>query len=168
MKKNFIILIGSDGAGKSTVAQELQKVLGYPVEHHGSVKSYEDGKHEYFSNIEKINYSVIKDRFHEGEQVYAPIYRGYTADYFPELEKALLHKFSPLLVQIQPPFEVILKRIEERGEDFVKPEHFRYAYDKIDEIYENSNLPKMKIDSDYFSASVIAEIIVYKMFGLQL
>jgi thymidylate kinase len=146
-KLDFVILIGSDGAGKSTIAEGLSKILGYPVEHHGPVKSYEDGIKEYFNCITNTDYSVIKDRFHEGEAIYAPLYRGYIADYFPALEERLKEKFNVLLVKLEPPFETILKRIEERGEDFVKPEHFKYCYDKINEIYEESTLPKITIDT---------------------
>ena len=68
-KPDFIILIGSDGAGKSTIAERLHEVLGYPVEHHGPVKSYEEGRKEYFDDVKNINYPVIKDRFFEGEKI---------------------------------------------------------------------------------------------------
>ncbi|HLO11555.1 MAG TPA: AAA family ATPase [Pseudoneobacillus sp.] len=153
MKKNdFIILIGSDGSGKTTIAEELSKILGYPVEHHGPVKSHEAGYREYFNCIRTTDYSVIKDRFHEGEKIFAPIYRGYEAEYFPELEKELISKFNPLLVMIYAPFNVILQRLEERGEDFVKPEHFKYCYEKVQDIFNESTLPKMMVNTEYKSA----------------
>lgn len=151
MKKDFIILMGSDGAGKSTIAEGLSDTLGYPVEHHGPVKSYQEGKDEYFSSILNTNYSVIKDRFHEGEKIFAPIYRKYEADYFGELEYLLKLKFNPLLVLIRPPYWVIEQRLKERGEDFVKQEHWKYAYIKVNEIYQQSNLPKITIDSHQYS-----------------
>jgi thymidylate kinase len=152
MKNDFIILIGSDGSGKSTIAEALSNELGYPVEHHGPVKSYQEGKDEYFKNILDIEYSVIKDRFHEGEKIYAPIYRGYEADYFGELEYLLQLKFNPLLVLIRPPFKVIEQRLEERGEDFVKQEHWFYCYLKLNDIYNQSNLPKITIDTSVYTA----------------
>jgi thymidylate kinase len=148
LKNNFIILIGSDGAGKSTIANALSEKTGFPIEHHGPVKSYIDGKLEYLNSIKDNDYSVIKDRFFEGERVYAPLYRGYEADYFPYLERILIEKFNVLLVHLQPPFETIIKRIAERGEDFVKPEHFHYCYNKIEEIYKDSTLPKITINTD--------------------
>jgi thymidylate kinase len=147
MKKDFIILMGSDGSGKSTIAEGLSNILGYPVEHHGPVKSYNEGFLEYFNCIKNTDYSVIKDRFHEGERVYAPLYRGYEAAYFPELERELIKKFNVLLVLLQPPLQVILDRIAIRGEDFVKPEHIEYCYDKITEIFNDSTLPKIVIDT---------------------
>lgn len=160
MKNKFIILIGSDGAGKSTIAKGLNQYFGYPVEHHGPVKSHEEGYKEYFGDVERINYSVIKDRFHEGERIYAPLYRGYEAQYFPELEKEIMKKFDPLLVLLQPPLQTVLDRIAVRGEDFVKPEHIEYCYDKITEIFNDSILPKIVIDtSRNHSADNVKKIV---------
>jgi thymidylate kinase len=151
-KQNFIILMGSDGAGKSTLAQGLNDILGYPVEHHGPVKSHSEGYNEYFNDVKRINYSVIKDRFYEGERIFAPLYRGYEATYFPELEKKINEKFNPLLVMVRPSFETILKRLNERGEDFVQPEHFAHCYDKVTEIFNDSLLPKIIVDTERFTA----------------
>jgi len=160
MKNNFIILIGSDGAGKSTIAEELNKALGYPVEHHGSVKSYFEGKQEYFNSIYNTNHSVIKDRFHEGEKIFAPLYRDYEADYFDELERELKYKFNPLLVLINAPFNTILERIYIRGEYYVRPEHFEYCYNKVIDIFNESTLPKMMIDTTMFTPSENVEKII--------
>lgn len=159
-KQDFIILIGSDGAGKSTIAEELNKALGYPVEHHGSVKSYFDGKQEYFNSIYNTNYSVIKDRFHEGEKIFAPLYRGYEADYFDELERELKYRFNVLLVLVNAPFITILNRISVRGEDYVKPEHIEYCYNKVTDIFNESTLPKMMIDTTMFTPSENVEKII--------
>lgn len=163
MKNNFIILIGSDGAGKSTIAECLNRAIGYPIEHHGSVKSYEQGLTEYFSSIKNINYSVIKDRFHEGEKIFAPLYRGYEADYFDELERELKYKFNPLLVLINAPFNTILERIYIRGEDYVKPEHFEYCYNKVIDIFNESNLPKMMVDTTMFKPHENVEKIIQRL-----
>jgi len=152
MKKDFIILMGSDGAGKSTIAEGLSEILGYPVEHHGPVKSHEEGFNEYFNCVKETNYSVIKDRFYEGERIFAPLYRGYEASYFPYLEQELIEKFNVILVLVYAPFPVIEKRLEERGEDFVRPEHFRYCFDKVVEIFNDSILPKMIIDTSLDTA----------------
>lgn len=146
-KPNFIILEGSDGSGKSTIAELLSKQLNYPIEHHGPVKSLEEGYNEYFNCVNNTNYSVVKDRFYFGEKVFAPLYRGYEADYFPKLEKALMEKFNVILVLVYAPFHVIEKRLEERGEDFVQPEHIRHCYDKVIEIFKDSSLPKVVIDT---------------------
>lgn len=148
MKNDFIILVGSDGAGKSTIAEGLSNVLDYPVEHHGPVKNYEEGKKEYFDCVENTNYSVIKDRFYEGEKIYAPIYRNYNgSDYFAELEEKLKEKFNVLLVLVEPPFEIVEQRLLERGEDFIKREDWHYAYCAMRDFFYDSSLPKVRIST---------------------
>lgn len=164
-KHDFIILIGSDGAGKTTTAKELSSLLSYPVEHHGPVKSYQEGYNEYFNSIRNTDYSVIKDRFHEGERIFAPLYRHYEATYFPELEKALMEKFNTTLVLVHAPFNVIVKRLEERGEDFVKPEHFEYAYDKVIDIFNESNLIKMIVDTEKYTVEQNVKKIVKRVYS---
>lgn len=163
MKNDFIILMGSDGSGKSTIAKRLSEIFSYPVEHHGPVKSHEEGYKEYFNCIKNTDYPVIKDRFHEGERIYAPLYRGYEADYFPELEDKLLEKFKPLIVLLQPPLQTVLDRIAVRGEDFVRPEHIEYCYDKITEIFNDSKLPKMVIDTSRLTVEQNVEKIIKKV-----
>lgn len=150
-KPNFILLIGSDGSGKSTIAAGLNKILGYEVHHFGPPKDYEDGRQQYFSFIEKTNTNVVCDRFHEGEAIFAPIYRGYTADYFDELEQKLVEKFNVLLVLVRAPYYIIEERLIKRGEDFVKQEDWGRAYDAVNSVYHNSNLPKVIIDTDKFT-----------------
>ena len=146
-KKRFIQIIGSDGAGKSTIARSLQNVLGYEVKHFGPVKSYKEGRDEYFHFVRDLDTNIITDRFFEGEVIYAPIYRGYRADYIPVLEMFMNKFFNPLLILCDPGYDVIVERLNERGEDFVKPEHYKQCYDGLQRVYDNSFLPKMIIDT---------------------
>lgn len=163
MKKDFIILIGSDGSGKSTLARGLSDTLGYPVEHHGPVKNHEEGYNEYFNCIRDTDYSVIKDRFHEGEAIFAPLYRGYEANYFPELEQELKYKFNPLLVLVHAPYDKVVDRIFERGEDFVKPQHLKRCYDKVVDIFNESSLPKIMVDTYHNSPEKNIKTIVKRI-----
>lgn len=159
-KKNFIWLIGSDGSGKSTLAEALNNEFGYKIHHFGPVKTYEEGKETYFNFIENTNESVICDRFSEGEAIFAPLYRGYDGShYFEELENKLMEKFNVLLVLAYSPFEIIEQRIEARGEDFVKPEHLKYCFDKVKEIYLDSNLPKIVAPTYVYSPEELVELI---------
>lgn len=163
MKNKFVILMGSDGAGKSTIAQSLNEKLGYEVHHFGPPKNHEDGFYQYTNFIINNDKDVICDRFHEGERIFAPLYRGYEAEYFPDLERTLMKKFDVTLVLIHAPFNVIEHRLQERGEDFVKPEHFDYCYDKVVEIFNDSELPKMIIDTSRFSINENVEKIINKI-----
>jgi thymidylate kinase len=147
-KKKMIILFGSDGSGKTTIANTLSYITGYKIKHFGPAKSLEDGKQEYFSFARDNNEDIILDRFYEGERIYAPLYRGYSADYFRELEKELMEKYEVLLVLVYAPYNIIEKRLNERGEDFVAKEHFRTCYNAVTQEFNDSILPKMMIDTN--------------------
>ena len=148
MKKDFIIIMGSDGSGKTTIARGLSESLGYEVRHCGPPKDKQDGFNQYFNFIKDNNENVIFDRFHEGEAIFAPLYRGYDgSDYFPYLEEQLKEKFNPLLVLAYAPYDIIVERLNTRGEDFVRPEHFKVAYDKATDVFNKSSLPKMIINT---------------------
>ena len=147
-KKKLIILEGSDGSGKSTIAARLEKETGFKLEHHGPVSSYLEGKMQYFHEAYRINESTIKDRFYFGEAIFAPLYRGYDgSEYFESLEDLLMERFDVLLVLVTAPYEIIIQRINERGEDFVEPEHFKICYDKAREVFNKSKLPKIIVDT---------------------
>lgn len=104
---NFIIE-AVDRLGKSTLVQNIQQLLGYhTVIHYEKPKPleyYNDtfggimntlpplGKYQYHSfsqGFDMLRYSdrIIFDRFHLGEIVYSPRYRGYDGNYVFELEK---------------------------------------------------------------------------------
>lgn len=160
MKNKFIWVIGSDGSGKTTIVNNLSKELNIETKHFGPEKSLESGKNRYFNFIKELENNIIVDRFSEGEAIFAPLYRGYDgSEYFNELEKEIKNKFDAILILALPPFEVVKKRLYERGEDFVKEEHFKYCYDKIIEIFNNSSLKKIIIDTDTNNEEKCIEII---------
>lgn len=152
MKKKMIIFCGADGSGKTTLAGEISRLTGFPVEHHGPVHTYLEGKMQYFHDVYKNDYSVIKDRFYEGEVIFAPLYRGYEADYIEELEDLIIEKFDPLLIYVHAPFDVLVKRCKERGEDFIKNDaDMFYFYELTNKFFNMSKLPKIMINSDDFT-----------------
>ena len=134
-----------DGAGKSTTAKLLAEKLNLPIEHHGPVKSLEEGKNEYFNFVNGPKYSVIKDRFAMGEVTYSQIYRNYKADYMKELEEALMEKYDAHLFFITGDADFLQKRLEKRGEDFLQIEDLQHISDLCNEYYEDSILPKTKL-----------------------
>lgn len=144
-KPKLIIFEGIDGAGKSTLAKEIGKILNLPIEHHGPVKNKEEGKKEYFDFLKKCNYSVIKDRFMMGEETYSIVYRGYKADYMEELENKLKQKFDVYLIFIDANKNLIEKRLKERGEDFLNLKDISKISKLCNEYYEKSSLNKIKI-----------------------
>ena len=146
----LICISGMDCTGKSTLCNLLSKKLqNCPVIHFDKPKNKEDGKQQYFNFLQKydfINQDIICDRFHDGEHVYAPIYRGYESDYLQELEIEL-KKIPFLFINTTANLEVIKQRINNRGEDFVQEEHYQLILDKFNEFLNKQSMPYIKIDT---------------------
>lgn len=142
---------GCDGVGKSTIVEALSKATGWDNLHFNKPKDMEDGKQQYFNFAEKMNNDpskeIICDRLHEGEWVYAPLYRGYKADYMREFEREIIKKHNFLLVYVKASLETIIERTRKRGEDFVKEEHFQTVLDLFEDYMNEQALPYIEIDT---------------------
>lgn len=148
---SILAVTGCDGVGKSTLVTELSKALGYETKHFDKPKDMEDGKKQYFEFAKDMNNdpskNIICDRLHEGEWVYAPLYRGYTADYMREFEREIVKKHNYLQVYVKAELDTIIERTRKRGEDFVKEEHFKTVLDYFDKYMNEMALPYIEIDT---------------------
>lgn len=141
-------LSGMDCTLKTTLCGLLSKQLDCKVVHFDKPKDLLDGKKQYFdflSNLE-INEDVICDRFHDGEHIYAPIYRGYESDYLQEFE-AELRKYPYLFVNTKASLDVIKERIKNRGEDFVKEEHYSTVLNLFNRFVNIQSMPYIIVDT---------------------
>ena len=103
-KYDVFIIEGIDRLGKDTLIKNIQNELGYHFVIHYSkpekLKYYNDSLQEYqlasfengFALIENCGVGIylnplIFNRFHLGECVYAPLYRGYDGKYVFQLEE---------------------------------------------------------------------------------
>lgn len=125
----IIILEGVDGSGKSTLADKLAvagEAAGYKVikEHRGPIQS--TIVDEYVRPLFDVAHDelLIADRWHVGELIYGPLYRGVSLAK-PHLEaiEGLLDMLHGVRVIVTAPLPVIRTRLEARGEDYLKPEH---------------------------------------------
>lgn len=138
---------GCDASGKSTHVKELSKILQYNWIHFDKPKDLEDGKNQYFNFLNNLNENIICDRLHDGEWVYAPIFRGYKGNYLKEFEQRLVQKFNYLFIYVKAELETIKERARKRGEDFVKEKHFKTVLDYFDQYLEEQSLPFIIIDT---------------------
>jgi thymidylate kinase len=140
----MIIIEGVDGSGKSTLAQKLAEASPLPVrmEHRGvPEKSIED---EYLAPLLKVGDDelVIADRWHVGETIYGPLYRGNSELLNrPSLNRVIegvLDDIGTVRVILSPPLRTVKKRLKDRGEDYLLPEHVKLVHGQY-EAYANKN-----------------------------
>jgi uracil-DNA glycosylase family 4 len=147
------VISGMDGVGKSTIAQNVCEKLNGEITHFSNPKDMKDGKTQYFNfldNIENLSKLYVCDRFHDGEWVYAPIYRNYIANYMDEIENKIIQDNNYLFLYIKAEFDTILERIRVRGEDFVKPEHFKTVIKNFETNFLlEQKLPFITINTTY-------------------
>lgn len=145
----LIIIEGVDGSGKSTLASKLAQLLGEDrpttLLHRGPLKA--DPITEYITPIEEYRPSsgrhVICDRWHVGEDIYGPLYRGeskMTTAMRIHVEKTVSAR-GGVLVLMTSPLTTLHQRWADRGEDFLKPEHAVHVMDRYYELIYASTIP---------------------------
>lgn len=162
----IICLDGVDGAGKSTLANRLTKEIQkrYPNDtvinlHATQIKSdvYTEYATPLMNYIPGSGIHYILDRWHIGENIYGPLYRGKSA--FDKVSyrwiELFLASIGMRLWNVTQTLEVLQQRLNTRGEDFLQPNHIAevkmsYRYKMLqsavfaDEISPNSeNLNKL-------------------------
>lgn len=143
----IIHITGQNGAGKTTLCNKLAKKLKLNVVHYDKVKTMEEGKKQYFDFLNNYNNEdIILDRFYDGEWVYAPIYRNYEGNYLNEIEDKIKN-FNYILILTTCDINEITKRLDIRGEDYLKPEHYQLEYDKYIEFINKQSLPYIILDT---------------------
>lgn len=154
MKNKIIFISGIDCSGKSTLAKTLSKKLNCKIVHFDKPANKEIGKKQYYSFLENNKEEiVICDRFHEGEVVYAPLYRGYNSyDYLTDFEEKLLEKFEVKHIHMTAYKRDIIKRFEERGEDFISVKNIDYILWNYYEYIKTTKLETIILNSSNSSS----------------
>lgn len=144
----IIHISGMDATGKSTICNLLSNEFNCDIQHFDKPKDLEDGKKQYFEFLQNIdiNKDIICDRYHDGEHIYAPLYRGYESNYLKEFESEL-RKYPYLFINTTADLKVIFERISKRGEDFVKEEHYQTVLDLFERYIEKQSMPYIKINT---------------------
>jgi len=156
-----IIVEGVDKAGKSTFIRMLHndlvnKGIAAPTIRHFDKPNLSFSKNhqidvqrfDYFWTVENSfsHYTelskqvLICDRFHLGEMVYPPLYRGYHVDYQHRLENMMPK--NTILVLLSAHHNLIKDRFE--GEDYLKGNDIRKCIKLFDRAYQRSIIP-MKV-----------------------
>lgn len=112
-----VILEGLDAAGKTTLAEKLEKKYGMTTLH-----STAKTRNDLYYHIDLLDYreNTVFDRFHVGEWVYPEVYdrpTKLTKEDFNTIEKRIIDNNEMFIVFITSDMDIINKRLIERGED---------------------------------------------------
>lgn len=145
----IICLTGPNGAGKSTIADKLTQILSCKYKHFDKVATLEEGRNEYFNFLRMLQDDdfYIIDRFYECEDVYPRLYRGYKLNYLADIENEIIKNHKFMFVYVTAELQTIIDRINIRGEDYVKPEHFGDERKLFDDFFIRQHLPYINIDT---------------------
>lgn len=126
----LIVLEGCDGAGKSSLAEALLTYTGGVIVHKGpptedAFSEYMDIPYPYMGA--EIGDIVILDRWHLGEMIYGPKYRGVsqiTMEQARDIDR-VLDIYGAIKLHLDAPDDILEARAFERGEDFIKAEDIK-------------------------------------------
>lgn len=176
VNKMNIIIEGCDKSGKSTIIEALKnKVPGMvSVKLMTKPRTKEEADREYIQDVYKkmrsisrtTNLPVLFDRFYLSEVVYS-FKRGYEAmddPFFKEFDRSLKEDTILVLLEVDP--ELIAKRFKKDREDFAKEEEIELIQKRYRTVFEQSELPKIKIDPTDRLEEAVEEIM--KFYGEQL
>lgn len=145
----IIVLEGSDCSGKSTVAHNLAQVFCHPQNevtkmHFGQPDMEVDPVTTYVNPVEswlgkthrQPNDVLIIDRYHIGELVYGPILRD--GNRMTTAEKETIDQFlldiNAVKFHVRPAVEIVIDRMEQRGEKLLTPRQVLTAYYHFDQL----------------------------------
>ncbi|MNB69349.1 SPBc2 prophage-derived uncharacterized protein YorR [compost metagenome] len=125
----LIILEGPDGAGKTTLAQQLSMSTGYPVQHRSKPKTEEE-KQQMFLEYEQMCMSrenIIVDRCWYSEMVYGKVMRDQSyisQDQMLALERNIMMiGGGGIIVHCTDKVDTLWDRLKDRGEDYITDIH---------------------------------------------
>lgn len=142
----FVVLEGVDGAGKSSLAQEVADLLPGKTDilHFGQLKTdpiftYAVPFEDYVPGEDR---NVICDRLHWGELIYGPLYRGQSLLTEPAFRwiELYLASLGAVAFNVTQTSEVLRARFAQRGEDFLQDAHIEPVIEQFAAISTRSVL----------------------------
>lgn len=156
------VVEGCDGVGKTTLVKAMQQTMlqdgrlttvlkaGQPLPGVHPLTEYA------YPIVSSPGAHLICDRWHVGEQIYGPAYRGHSRLSWAQRAwlDALLIGRGALLVHVTASHDTVLERCRSRGEDFLKekdiPQVLRaFAHHAVDNVHwrtvDTTDLPLSEV-----------------------
>jgi hypothetical protein len=157
----WCVLEGVDGAGKSTLAQEIHRLtdakvspLGPPSDPTSALTDCVIGKYGVVSAYRTAGtYSLISDRLHWGSPVYGPVFRPqHNADGWGDLGvggwryvELLCISRGAMVVYVDVDADVARKRVLQRGDDYVSADQIAPLVKRYRDVAKQSAALSMMI-----------------------
>ncbi len=174
----FCILEGGDGTGKSTLATNIATALEYATPMSDTILMHSsqpsgDVLDEYVTNLADYQpgtgVNIVADRWHLGELIYAPLYRG-TGQYGALGESGFrwaemwLRARGAVLWLVDQPFDIVQQRLKERGEDYLEERHVAGVLENFKRVNSLSSISAGVLtpptgDQQAYSDSLAAHVL---------
>lgn len=143
---SIIILEGCDKTGKTSMATALSEVLTWPVVKHGPPKGGYP-LDEYYQTLTDHPEPFIADRYHVGESVYGPLYRGGRRLNQLDLRafEAVLSTRNALLVLMEDDAQAIVERFRKLNEAFARADDIPSILSRYRLEFGRSKLQKVAL-----------------------
>lgn len=171
----LIVLEGCDGTGKTTLADLLLETHQGSSEiiHKGPIKRHPLQEYEWDLrgyDRTRLDHLVVCDRWHVGELVYGPLYRGrstMTGAQQRHIEMFLQSRGAVRMVVDALP-ATIIRRLRDRGEDLLEESHVGLVYDFYRDYAEHNGWDLIKSHDDVEPIIERSHVAQEEVFQLEL
>lgn len=160
---NYIV-VGTDCSGKTSLVDMLSDITEFKVVKGSSFQHSQCSQGELFNKfLEFIKMdNVIFDRFHICNEVYAPMYNDFAMlsdEQRRFIEREMKDKAT--IIYLYANDEVLEKRFNSRGDDYVSLDKLKYAKHKYEEaLHKVKHLEVVKFDTGKLTTKEIVEQIL--------
>lgn len=160
---NYIV-VGTDCSGKTSLVNMLSDITEFKIVKGSSFEHSQctqDELFEKFLEFTKMD-NVIFDRFHLCNEVYAPMYDDFAmlSDEQRRIIERLM-KDKAILIYLYVDDEVLEKRFNSRGDEYVSLDKLKYAKGKYEEaLHKVEGLKVVKFDTGKMATKEIVEQIL--------
>lgn len=155
------VLEGNEAVFKTTIANKLSELTGYPVIKGSSFElsqKHNDELNFYFKSLLDLD-DIIIDRFIYSNLVYADLYKDYSILTYEQVEvlEETMRKKSVKTVYLYADSEAIKERLRVRGDDYVEENMVDTINEKFNEVISDAKARITCYDTEIFTSDEISK-----------